>query len=228
MKITDFVGRMTSGFARTNRYYVDLTLPPMLQEGHHISDVEKMLLLCESVQLPGLNINTAQTRTFGEVREMPYELNYEPITLSFYVDGDMIVKGIFDDWVKSIQQGRSRVFNYYDTYVCPKMSIVVQNLEQDERDQGVFVVNLFEAYPKTVNAVQLGYEQKDIMRVTVTMMYKYWESTTQVVVEQPPINAPIPSPYLAERQGVVTNLTNPYINNSYNMDDMTNIVFKNG
>lgn len=227
MKLTDFIGRMNTGFARTNRYYLEFNLPPMLQAGHHVSDVEKMQLLCDSVQLPGLNLNTAQIRTFGEIREMPYEMNYEPITLSFYVDGDMIVKGIWDDWVKSIQQGRSRVFNYYDTYVTD-MKIVVQNLEQEERDQGIFQVKLYEAYPKTVNAVQLSYEQKDIMKVTVTLMYKYWESTTQAELEQPPANAPTPSPYLAERQGVVTNITTPYINNSYNMDDMTNIVFKNG
>lgn len=226
MKITDFVGRMTSGFARTNRYIVDLSLPPMLQAGHHASDVEKMLLLCESVQLPGLNINTAQTRTFGEIREMPYELNYEPIQLSFYVDGDMIVKGIFDDWIKSIQQGRSRVFNYYDNYVCPKMTIMVQNLEQDSYGEGIYAVSAYEVYPKTINAVQLGYEQKDIMKVNVTLMYKYWESTTEIGFEQPPTLAPRPSPFLGERQGTVTNITSSTYDTG--IDDMNNIVFKNG
>lgn len=219
-KLTDFVGRMSSGFARNNRYTVMFSVPPLLSK--HPSDVEKVCLLCDQVQLPGLNINTAQIRTFGEIREMPYEFNYEPIQLSFYVDGDMLVKGIFDDWIKSIQQGRSRVFNYYDNYVCPKMEIKVQNIEDDD----TYMVSVFEAYPKTVSAVQMGYEQKDIMKVSVTMMYRYWESTTGIEHDGPETAMTMNSPdmFLPEAQNIVTTYTN-FDPNSY-MDPMGNIAFK--
>jgi len=159
MKISEFVGQLTAGFARTNRYSVEITLPQLIRDSIHISDVQRMQLLCDAIQLPGLNVNTTQIRTFGEVREMPYEFNYDAITLSFYVDGDMIVKDVFDKWIKSIQQGTSRNFNYYDSYTCPQMNIYVEDLE----DQTVHRVTLYEAYPKTVNAVQLSYEQKEIV-----------------------------------------------------------------
>ena len=73
MNISDFVSQMSpSGMARTNRYSIVLTTPLSITD---YVDMPKILLFCDAINLPGLNINTAQIRTFGEMREMPYELN---------------------------------------------------------------------------------------------------------------------------------------------------------
>lgn len=214
--ITDFVGQLTSGFARTNRYSVELALPPAVRDSTHISDVQRMLLLCESVQLPALNVNTTQIRTFGEIREMPYEFNYDAISMSFYVDGDMIVKNIFDKWIKSIQQGTTRNFNYYDNYVAPTMRINVEDLE----DNVVQTITLYEAYPKTVNAVQLSYEQKDIMKLTVSMMYRWWESSAGYVEPVAPVPQTNPTNILPEPLADTTTITNYNLGNP--MGDLSN------
>lgn len=169
-KLTDFIGQLTSGLARANRYTVEMTLPQGLNI--HPSDQQRVALLCESVTIPSLNVNTVQIRTFGEVREMPTEFNYDPITLTFYVDGDMIVKDAFDKWIKSVQNGSTRTFNYYNNYICPKMKIYVEDL----LDEKIYENTVYEAWPKTVQAVQMSYDQKDVMKLTVTMMFKYWES----------------------------------------------------
>jgi hypothetical protein len=170
MNISDFVGQLTSGLARTNRYTVNMTLPQGLS--FHISDNNKVALLCESISIPALTVNSVAIRTFGEVREMPTEFNYDPITLTFYVDGDMIVKDVFDKWIKSVQNGSSRTFNYYNNYICDRMFIYVEDLE----DNKIYETVVYEAWPKTVQAVQMGYEQKDVMKLTVSIMFKYWES----------------------------------------------------
>ncbi len=98
-------------------------------------------------------------------------MNYEPITLSFFVDANMNVKKLFDAWINSIQLQDTRKFNYYDSYTCP-MKIYVQ----DTAEQNRYIVELFEVYPKTVNAIQLDYASRDVMKLQVTMMYKYWRS----------------------------------------------------
>jgi hypothetical protein len=208
MKISDFVGQLTAGLARTNRYTVGITLPVMIGQSIHSSDVERMQILCESVTLPSLNVNTTQIRTFGEIREMPTEFNYDPVTLTFYVDGDMIVKNIFDTWIKSVQQGTSRNFNYYNDYICDPMYVYVEDLQ----DNKVYETALFEAWPKTVNAVQMSYEQKDIMKLTVTIMFKYWESRLingdPGFVPVPSINNPSRNIVLPEVQNFITTVTN--------------------
>jgi hypothetical protein len=208
MKISDFVGQLTAGLARTNRYTVGITLPVMIGQSIHSSDVERMQILCESITLPSLNVNTTQIRTFGEIREMPTEFNYDPVTLTFYVDGDMIVKNIFDTWIKSVQQGTSRNFNYYNDYICDPMYVYVEDLE----DNKVYETALFEAWPKTVNAVQMSYEQKDVMKLTVTIMFKYWESRLvngdPGFVPVPSITNPSRNVVLPEVQNFVTTVTN--------------------
>lgn len=179
MKISDFVGQISNGLARSNRFIVNLTPPNSITQGLRgqgvgTSDYVKLqniLLLCDSAQLPGINLNTAPIRTFGEIREIPYELNYEPITLTFFVDAEMNVKKLFDLWLYSTQVGDSRKFTYYDSYVTT-MNIIVQDMEEQNR----YMVDLFEAYPKTVSAVQMDFANRDVMKLNVTMMYKYWRS----------------------------------------------------
>ena len=60
------------------------------------------------------------------------------------------------------------------------------------------------------------------MKVSVNMMYRYWESTSQLALPEAPVNTPPASLILPERQSVVTNLTPT--NNTY-VDPMGNIAF---
>ena len=52
----------------------------------------------------------------GEFREVPYEKLYEPINMTFYVDNDMQVKKLFDEWMSLISDPSTRTYNYYNNY----------------------------------------------------------------------------------------------------------------
>ncbi len=162
-----------NAIARTNRYAVMMTLPYAVTYNGAFQTLEKALLFCDQVQLPGANFSTVQNRSFGEFREIPYEKLYEQVNMSFYVDSDMKIKDLFDSWHDGIYNPTSRTFNYYKNYVAD-MIIEVQNLDDESR----FQVNLYECYPKTISPIQLDYSSKDVMKMQVTMQYKYWTSTT--------------------------------------------------
>jgi hypothetical protein len=167
-KINQFISEVKTGaLARTNRFAVEMTPPGGINPGN----LRRILLFCDSVQLPGINYSTVQNRTFGEFREVPYEKLYEPINLTFYVDNDLIVKKMFDDWMSLISNPDRRTFEYYKNYIAPKFVIEVQDINDKTRYQ----VELFEAYPKNVNAVSLDNASKDVMKLTVNMQYKYWK-----------------------------------------------------
>jgi hypothetical protein len=167
-KINQFISEVKTGaLARTNRFAVEMRPPGGINPGN----LRRILLFCDSVQLPGINYSTVQNRTFGEFREVPYEKLYEPINLTFYVDNDLIVKKMFDDWMSLISNPDRRTFEYYKNYIAPKFVIEVQDINDKTRYQ----VELFEAYPKNVNAVSLDNASKDVMKLTVNMQYKYWK-----------------------------------------------------
>jgi hypothetical protein len=169
-KINQFISEVKTGaLARTNRFGVEFTPPAGINPGN----LRKILLFCDTVQLPGINYSTVQNRTFGEFREVPYEKLYEPINLTFYVDNDMMVKKMFDDWMSLISDPNTRTYSYYDTYIAKKFTIEVQDINDKTRYQ----IELFEAYPKNMNAVNLDNASKDVMKLTVNMQYKYWTAT---------------------------------------------------
>lgn len=175
MKISEFKSSLSGGIAKPNRYTIVLT-PPLavrsqLSSGGGSGSMQKILMYCDSTQLPGVNLNTNQTRTFGEVREMPYEINYEPITLSFYVDVGMNVKKLFDNWVMYTNVDETRKFRYYNDYISDMDIYVQDNAEKDR-----YLIKFYEAYPKTVSAITMDYASRDFMKLQVTMMFKYWRS----------------------------------------------------
>lgn len=173
--LSQFISEVkTRGMARNNRYLVEI---PLNEDGSRIAS-----LFCESVALPGLNLATTQQRVYGEQREIPYERMFEPVSFTFYVDSGMVIKKAFDDWMGQIIDPLTRAQAYYNNYIR-EVKIKVFNVD----DTSPYAIKLYEAYPKTVQAIQLDANGKDIMKLTVTMIYHYWQSeqiTAQVEQDQ--------------------------------------------
>jgi hypothetical protein len=164
--IQDFIAQVKgSGLARTNRYAVIFAPPARIQP----AGLNKILLFCDQVQIPGANYSTVQNRVFGEFREIPYEKLYDQISLSFYVDTEMAVKNLFDEWHNLISNTNNKTFGYYNDYITD-MFIEVQDLNDKTR----YAVRLMECYPKTVSSIQLDMNSKEVMKINVGFQYKYW------------------------------------------------------
>lgn len=169
-KLTEFIAEVKGGVAKTNFFAVNLTLPELLHSIEPIkSKMNRVMLFCDQAQLPGLSFSTSQVRSYGEYKEVPYEKLFESVTLSFYVDADMTVKKLFDEWVGLIQDPTTRQFNYPKYYLTDKIDIIVT----DAQDQQRYMVTLHRAYPKAISPVQLDYATKDVMKLQVTLSYQY-------------------------------------------------------
>lgn len=173
--LNDFIARVASeGLMTSSKFSVEIGIPNIIRAKNlYIGDLRKIELYCDAVQLPGLNISSTQARTFGEIREMPYERLFDNVNFSFYVDNSMHTKMFFDTWIQSIQDPFTRKFNYYNQYITD-IDINVHDTDQKQR----FVVTLYECYPKSIGAIQMDYSSKEVMKLQVSMNYKYWLSTT--------------------------------------------------
>ena len=171
--LQDFIGNVKRGLAKTSHFAVSFNRPLCIPAGlFDDSIIQKIHLFCEQASLPAMNVVTSPIRTWGEVREMPYDRMFDPIPLTFYVDTDMKVKLFFDKWISSIQSHSSRKFNFYENYVVDLDIEVFDSAENSK-----YKVTLVEAYPKTLNAIEMNYGGKDVMRVQVTMAYRNWYTT---------------------------------------------------
>lgn len=170
------------GMARNSKFAVELTLPEQMRQNFNISSkLQTMLLFCDSAALPGINIATSANRTFGEVRETPYDRIFDTLSLSFYVDNSMVVKSLFNEWVNLIQNNQSRLFSYYEEYIS---KIVITTFDMKSRPR--YRVMLQEAYPKQISSISLDYANRDIMKLNVTFMFKYYETIEVIPVNYAP------------------------------------------
>lgn len=170
--LQDFISNVKRGLAKTSHFSVMFNRPLCIPAGlFDDMTIQKIHLFCEQATLPAMNVVTSPIRTWGEVREMPYDRMFDPITLTFYVDTDMKVKLFFDKWISSIQSHTTRRFNFYENYI---VDLEVEVFDSAENSK--YKVVLVEAYPKTLNAIEMNYNGKDVMRVQVTMAYRYWHT----------------------------------------------------
>jgi hypothetical protein len=169
-KLNQFIAEVKGGMAKTQFFTTRLTLPASLNNFEPIrSSMNKIILFCDQAQLPGLSFGTTQVRSYGEFKEVPYEKLFEPVTLSFYVDAEMVVKKLFDEWIGLIQDPKTRDFNYPSTYMTDSIDIIVS----DAQDKDRYKVTLNKAYPKSVAPIQLDYAGKEVMKMQVTFTYQY-------------------------------------------------------
>ena len=172
--LNDFISSVrTEGLMTSSRFSVEMALPPTVIESNLFAgDVQKVLLHCESAQLPGVTLSTTQARTFGEIREMPYERLFDNVQLTFYVDNTMQVKQLFDTWMSCIQNPYNRTFGYYRGYTTD-IGVSVY----DKNEQQRYNVMLYECYPKAISAIQVDFNNRDVMKLQVSINYKYWLSS---------------------------------------------------
>ena len=162
--LTNFISVIKrEGLSRTNRFLVQIG-----PKNADTATARLIQLYCEQAALPGMAYASTPVRSFGENREVVYERNFEPIALTFYVDRKMTVLTFFNDWMDAIVDPNTRISNYYDSYV-KQMTITMLDIADTE----TYEVKLYEVYPKSVAAIQLDYNSKDVAKLTVTFNYKY-------------------------------------------------------
>ena len=113
------------------------------------------------------------------------------------------------------------------------MDIIVEDLHDNAR----YVVTTYENYPKSISPISLGYDQKDVMKLQISMNYKYWMAAprsapaekreawysrflkTPTINGQPipgttnPESGPVPSGYMSDFRGFQQSLSLPETQN---------------
>jgi|TARA_B100002003_G_scaffold236841_1_gene253264 hypothetical protein len=152
--------------ARKNRYKVQLTNAPL-----GLQFTEDMALMCESIEFPGQNMtSTPDQLRYGLPRESITAVTYASITATFICSPDMKEKKFFEAWQRFSMNLVTYEPRFYQDYVG-EMKIA----QLDKNDKTTYEIELFEVYPKTVTAQDLGYATNDAYHtVAVELMYHHW------------------------------------------------------
>jgi len=171
----------TLGLANPNKFKVKIAFPALLGGGgihplkQDVSTLQELNLMCETVSFSGRGVQTILDLQYGLRKEIAYNAPvYQPITLSFLCSSELKEKQLLDKWNNFIvpnNEGKGFDVAYYKDYVG---TITVTLLDSDGKTEK-YTQEYVEAYPKTVNAIELNHStQNSVARVTADFQYAYW------------------------------------------------------
>jgi hypothetical protein len=191
--IDDFksvIGRR-SGLAPTNRFAIFMNPPSQtllnldlqnvasnLLSGNFapsqfVNDPRDVALLCESCSLPGRQIQTLDKQHLGFRQSVKVPQGYfnEDVNFVFHLTNDYHMKKLFDRWLDLIVNPETYQVGYKKEYVT---DVTIQQLNQ--QNIPVYGVKLKNAFPVTVNTIELNNASAETQKLNVTLTYEDYET----------------------------------------------------
>ena len=169
--INDFKSSFTKDLARSNRFDVDVTIPLVMIP--YVTSARSLKYRCENAQLPGRTLATTEQKTYGPIEKHPYLNTYNDIDLTFIIDDDMQQKILFDAWLNYINPSYSNNMRYKSDYAT-----ILKINQYDVTGELSYSVNLYDAFPISMNQMDLDWSGDGYHKLNVTFAYTRWENNS--------------------------------------------------
>jgi len=172
VELNNFLAELNKdGYALPSRYEVLITPPA----GHpDKSSARTVSMRVEAIDMPGRALNTSlDTNMYGIAPEIVDGITFGgTIALTIQTSADLKERVFFQSWQELAWNKSTWNVGYYKDYIG-SMKIYVLDINNNRR----YGVNVFECFPKEVVPAPLSYNQAtEIIKTSVTMQYKYWET----------------------------------------------------
>jgi len=193
------------GLSRSNRFYVDFSAVGTLFQVDNVQ-LDDLNYFCETSSIPGRTIETVEYGIWHRPIKLPAGYTNDDVTMTFHMTNDFFVKKLLDLWMGKIINIDTYLLNYDNEY---KTSIKLYQLDQS--DKIIYGVELIEAYPYTVKALELNNGiENEIVSCSASFTYKDFRviSVTNSDITSNPISvnnqynnsAPVPGSSLTPLQ----------------------------
>ena len=160
------------GLSRRNRYSMSITPPT---SSSFSVPQGKIDFLAMSVLLPSKQFATNENRMYGFSKNIPYDVTYEPILVTFLNPNDWSTRKFWDEWLDYIQNPSSFNMQYYSKCTgTVEISVYDEEHTVLNPSQARYTAVLQEAWPERMSAYALGYENSDLGNFEISIRYKQW------------------------------------------------------
>jgi hypothetical protein len=168
--IADFKASFKTDLARSNKF--DVYIPVPLGLSPFIGISRQLTLRCETSQLPGRNLDTTTRRIYGVDEPFPNGTSsFDNITMTFLVGDDMKEKAFFDSWLNWIQPTIT-----YDVKYKADYAVSLRINQYNVQNKLSLSIDLMDAYPISVNQLDLDWASDSVHKLAVTFAYTSWRS----------------------------------------------------
>ena len=133
-----------------------------------------LALQCETAELPGRTLLTQDAKVYGPTFKVPYQSQYNDISLGFICTNDFYERKLFDRWIEAIHPSDTNNMRFPKgngtRYMC---NITI--IQYDDFIKKIYSVQLVDAFPIGVAAQPLNWSEDNFHRLSVQFAYQRYK-----------------------------------------------------
>lgn len=185
------------GFARSNLFAVQI--PSEFAGGSLLGRIASFALtgqmgggdiniLCSNVTMPGKQVLTAERRVGMEYQRVANGYAVDDVSMTFYLLNDYGVKKLFDNWYARTVNDDAQIAPYKNEYARDVKILQLRrpitsktfnvgpiSIGADIGGGTAYAVQLIDAFPTTISAINLGNDLDGLVQLTVQLSYTNWK-----------------------------------------------------
>ena len=173
--IDNFMARVDNlgGPAKRNKFSVEVH-PPKTMQKRQLAD--KVEFLAMNVSLPAKTLAMTEYRYGGKFSlSVPYEVTLEPVTIKVMNTNDQSPRIFWNQWFNHIQNFDTYNMQYYEKFVgTVALHMYLDDQEDINPSKSSHHVTLYEAFPKGMSAIEVGWENSEFQDFDVDIQYSWW------------------------------------------------------
>ena len=131
-----------------------------------------LALQCESAELPGRTLATADVKIYGPTFKVPYQSQYADTSLTFLCTNDFYERKLFDRWLDAIHPSDTNNLRFPKGQSSRYMTNI-KIIQYDEFIKQIYAVELIDAFPIGVAPQALNWSEDGFHRLEVQFAYQY-------------------------------------------------------
>jgi len=130
-----------------------------------------LALQCESAELPGRTLTTADVKIYGPTFKVPYQTQYGDISLTFLCTNDFFERKLFDRWMEAIHPSDTNNLRFPKGQATRYMTNI-KIIQYDDFIKQIYAVELIDAFPIGVAPQALSWGEDGFHRLQVQFAYQ--------------------------------------------------------
>jgi hypothetical protein len=134
-----------------------------------------LALQCESAEIPGRTLETADARIYGPSFKVPYRMQYTDTNLTFLCTNEFYERKLFERWMEAIipsDTNNPRFPKSDATRYLTNIRIV----QYDDFVRQIYAVELIDAFPIGVAPQALSWAEEGFHRLSVSFAYQKYRT----------------------------------------------------
>jgi hypothetical protein len=132
-------------------------------------------LQCESAELPGRTLQTADVKSYGPIFKVPYQSVYGDTNLTFLCTNDFYERKLFDRWMEAIHPSDTNNVRYAKGENSRYLTNI-KIIQYDDFIKQIYAVELIDAFPIGIAPQALNWGEEGFHRLGVQFAYQKYKT----------------------------------------------------